>query len=1154
MVRVGQGLSFRRGAILSIMVTVVLVAVLEAADQPGRTTDSARAHQILQASGVRGGLVVHLGCGDGKLTAALAAGGRYLVVGLDADAANVQTARRHIQSLSLYGPVSVDRLTGAELPYVDNLVNLVVAEDLGKVSTNEVMRVLAPDGVALIRGAGDQRPAAGENRLQIGGITWSKMVKPRPADIDDWTHYLHDASGNAVAADLEVGPPKHVRWVAGPLWSRSHEFNPSINAVVTGGGRMFYILDEGMTGLTDLRFPARWSLYARDAASGVFLWKRPLPNWGYREWNTRGMWSAPLTLNRRVVTDGRRVYVTLGYKAPVTVLDAATGQTLRTVPETDGTDEMILADGVLLLCVREQLSVASPPKPSAKRKQQRRLNPHEWTIGPPGPAAIVAVDAESGSVLWRSDPQPVVVLTLAASGGCVCYHDRQQIVCLDLKTGARRWATECRAMGGSRHSGGTLVMHDGVVLFTGAKGLAAFSDENGEKLWTGPRVTGPGITHPADLFVADGLVWGGDTPAVASRERTAVRRQGYDLRTGEVRRTIDVPYLFSPLHHVRCYRSKATDRYLMLPKRGIEFLDLRGNDHMRNDWVRPSCHYGVVPANGLLYVPPHHCFCYPGVKMTGFLALAAKKDEGRGASGEERQTPRLERGPAFPSEPIHPSSFILHPSDDWPTYRRDPLRSGHTPTAVPTALKTAWQTELGGKITPPVIAGGKVYIAQVDSHRVSCLDAASGEIAWTFTAGARVDSPPTILLGHAQQSARNQGEPLRERVSLGNRSSSTRRSSAPGIQARPLCERAAVRSGSQKGLVLFGCRDGWVYCLRAADGQLAWRFRAAPRDRRIVAFNQVESPWPVPGSVLVLDGVAYVSCGRSSFLDGGVFLYGLKPQTGEVLYQTRVAGPWPDVDEEVGRPFDMDGTKSDVLVTDGSNIYLFQMAFDKKLNDVTPPRASTLGDRKTGRHLVATGGFLDHTWFDRLFWMYGDRWPGFYFANSAPKAGQILVFDDETTYGLHVFTKRLRLSPVFTPGAEGYELFADDKENDPILAPNSVDREKGPGFSRAEPPKWSKQIPLRALAMVLAGDKLFMAGPPDVVPEDDPYAAFDGRLGARLWAVSAADGQKLAEYPLESLPVVDGLIASGGRLYLATADGKLRCFFDQHHEETPAEH
>jgi outer membrane protein assembly factor BamB len=418
------------------------------------------------------------------------------------------------------------------------------------------------------------------------------------------------------------------------------------------------------------------------------------------------------------------------------------------------------------------------------------------------------------------------------------------------------------------------------------------------------------------------------------------------------------------------------------------------------------------------------------------------------------------------------------------------LRSGHTKTAVPTALHQAWQIKLGGKITQPVITGGRLYIAKADSHCIHCLNPDRGETLWTFTAGARIDSPPTI----------------------------------------------------HDGMALFGCRDGWVYCLNAANGGLCWRFRAAPEDRRIVVCDQVESAWPVPGSVLVLDGVAYVAAGRSSFLDGGVYLYGLEPRTGKMLYQTKVDGPWPDVHKEVGRPFDMEGTKSDILVSDGTHLYLFQMAFDKKLNDITPPRASSLGDRIVGRHLMATGGFLQDVWFDRTYWTYSNRWPGFHFSNAAPKAGQILVFDEETTYGLHVYTKRLRLSPLFIPGDQGYELFADDNDNEPVLAKNSIGREKGPGFTRAEPPKWSKQIPVRVEAMVLAGDKLFMAGPPDVVPEDDPYAAFDGKKGARLWVVSATDGDKITEYPLESLPVLDGLIAAGGRLYMATRDGQILCF------------
>ncbi|MFW6114337.1 MAG: class I SAM-dependent methyltransferase [bacterium] len=343
----------------------------EAREGGDATDSSVTAEKILQQTEVEGGMVVHLHCGDGRLTEKLCRGDRCHVQGLDTDAEKVQAARNRLQKKGRYGTVTIEHFRGTSLPYTDSLVNVLVAEQLGDVPLSEVMRVLAPGGVACIKRDGK----------------WTKTVKPRPADIDDWTHYLHDASGNAVAADERVGHPRRLRWKSGPQWSRNHEFNPSINALVSAGGRMFYLHDEGMLGLTDLRFPSRWSLVARDAFNGTLLWKRPLPNWGYREWNTVGMWSAPLTLNRRVVTDGKRVFVTLGYKAPVTVLDAATGEDIRTISDTRGTDEMLLIDGTLVLCVREKLSVAVPPK----KKPNRRRNPHEYSIQAPGPAELVGI-------------------------------------------------------------------------------------------------------------------------------------------------------------------------------------------------------------------------------------------------------------------------------------------------------------------------------------------------------------------------------------------------------------------------------------------------------------------------------------------------------------------------------------------------------------------------------------------------------------------------------------------------------------------------------------------------------------------------------------------------------------------------------------------
>jgi len=128
------------------------------------------------------------------------------------------------------------------------------------------------------------------------------------------------------------------------------------------------------------------------------------------------------------------------------------------------------------------------------------------------------------------------------------------------------------------------------------------------------------------------------------------------------------------------------------------------------------------------------------------------------------------------------------------------------------------------------------------------------------------------------------------------------------------------------------------------------------------------------------------------------------------------------------------------------------------------------------------------------------------------------------------------------PGKDGYLLYADLNGTEPVLRDGTRGTPKGWGFTRRVPPVWYDWVPVRVRAMVLAGEHLFVAGPPDVVPEDDPMAAFEGRAGGVLRAVSAGDGRTVAEMKLQAPPVFDGLIAAGGRLYMTTVDGRLMCF------------
>ncbi|MHC4542518.1 MAG: outer membrane protein assembly factor BamB family protein, partial [Planctomycetota bacterium] len=858
--------------------------------------------------------------------AALRPNDGYTVHGLETDAARVTEARRYIQEQNIYGFVSIEQYSGTALPYTDNLVNLIVVQDAGEIREDEIMRVLAPGGVACIQRNG----------------TWRKTVKARPENIDEWTHFLHDASNNAVADDSVVGPPRSLQWVAPPLWLRSHETPSGIQSPVSAGGRMFYFFDEGLIGITDERLPDRWSLVCRDAFNGRLLWKRPLAAWGWREWDP-GRWEGK---DWTTLGGGRTNVPNENQRR---ILDAATGDVVATVEATRNASEILISDGVVVVYTQK-----SPADISRRRGARDAAE-----------GALVAVNGRTGKKLWEKKTGQIRPLALAIDNGRVVYLTGQNLIALDLKDGAELWTVQAR-----HTSPKTLLTVDDVVVMQGGKLVAAHDAVSGRRLWD-KAVPQIGGGEGDDLFVVDGLVWRGmvsvDENAEPVRKSPNSLVIGWDLRSGEQKKRILVNNLRSPEHHHRCYRNKATIRYLISSYEGAEFLDFQGDDHGQNNWIRGACKYGMVPCNGMLYVPPDQCFCQPGAKLLGYTAVKAGPNIPLREISDGR---RLEKGPAYGKalEPESPST------DNWPTFRHDAARSGTTPCSVPVDVSVAWKAELKGKLTAPVAWGDRVFVARPDAHTVYALDMKSGRVLWHFTAGGRIDSPPTI----------------------------------------------------KDGMVLFGSADGRAYCLRASDGQLVWRFLAAPSDRRIACFDQVESAWPVHGSVLIHNGAAYFTAGRSTYLDGG----GLDPATGKILHKGLLEGPHRQVDGERDLAFFILGANSDVLVSEGGFLYMRQKKMTPELKEVSAEVLSSKGEQDVGLHVFSTTGLLDDSWYNRTFWMYSKRWPGFQLANQAPKTGQLLAVDGEKTYAVRVFYRRNVHSPMFFPGKEGYLLFADLNTNE----------------------------------------------------------------------------------------------------------------------------
>ena len=173
-------------------------------------------------------------------------------------------------------------------------------------------------------------------------------------------------------------------------------------------------------------------------------------------------------------------------------------------------------------------------------------------------------------------------------------------------------------------------------------------------------------------------------------------------------------------------------------------------------------------------------------------------------------------------------------SDDWPTYQHDNRRSGVTDERLKTPLTELWRytaqhaprpawpapakADLWHKnhdINPMVTYdrafhvvadGGALYFGSSADDQVYCLDAATGEVRWSFFTGGPVRLAPSLW----------------------------------------------------DSKVYFGSDDGQVYCLDAASGQLLWDYAptlpGGARPRLVIGNGRLISVMPVRTGLVVAEG------------------------------------------------------------------------------------------------------------------------------------------------------------------------------------------------------------------------------------------------------------------------------------------------------------
>ena len=273
---------------------------------------------------------------------------------------------------------------------------------------------------------------------------------------------------------------------------------------------------------------------------------------------------------------------------------------------------------------------------------------------------------------------------------------------------------------------------------------------------------------------------------------------------------------------------------------------------------------------------------------------------------------------------------------------------------------------------------------------------------------------------------------------------------------------------------------------------------------------------------------------------------------------------------------------ADILSSDGKRLYMRSQSIglDGKRTDMSASGPTDQGGEEA--HLVCAGGYLDDTWFHRAYWVFGQGYGtghnGWFRAGRFAPAGRMLVFNDDTVFG---YGRQPRMY-VWSSALE-YQLFAANRDVTPesiarVDAANKAQEGGGPDghghggtFDRklygsqplskisANVFQWRQENPpLQARAMVLADRTLFVAGPADVVDEEEIFskpfdrrvtakaaeqlASLQGKNGALLHVVSTQDGQRLSELKLDECPVFDGLAADRGKLFISTMDGSVICF------------
>ncbi|MFV2069601.1 MAG: PQQ-binding-like beta-propeller repeat protein, partial [Pirellulales bacterium] len=394
---------------------------------------------------------------------------------------------------------------------------------------------------------------------------------------------------------------------------------------------------------------------------------------------------------------------------------------------------------------------------------------------------------------------------------------------------------------------------------------------------------------------------------------------------------------------------------------------------------------------------------------------------------------------------------------DWPMFRHDASRSGYTPDALPRQPVLRWLYRATHQPAPawptrnrlafdrtfqPIVVNGVLCFGSSADDTIYALDATTGEVLWTFCTDAPVRFAPAAW--H---------------------------------------DRLLVVSD-----------DGHLYCLSIGTGELLWRRRGGPRDDMLLGNDRMIARWPARGGPVVVGDVVYFGAGI--WPSEGIFLYGLDPRTGDVLWVNDSSGS-----------IEMDQPHPTARAKSGISAQGYLAAVGDSLLVPTGRAVPAVFDRITGTlqrfplqaHQQAGGA--DVVAIDQCF------------ANS----GSVYAIADGQRLG--TVGLQTAVTPNYLVHAVGGAVFGIDRRQMTVRQETTDRRGNKAQRRRLAAPAWEIPVP-------------FNAQPVAVVPKDRQPP--ENRMSSTAWA------NPVLEEEAASLIVASDQVVVGGRGRVSLADSLTR--------------